>query len=84
MPFYIRNRGCVNFLSVSVICTCRVWLIYRIISVGDDAVLAHRPWVASPPVLGGLKQGMQIKSEVFPEIWTRNVNTFERAQATAE
>lgn len=37
--------------------------------LGDDAILARRPWSVSPPVFGGLKYGDRVMSEDFPLIW---------------
>lgn len=44
------------------------WVLFS----GDDAVITRRPWAVSPPILGGLRPGMQVKSEVFPEIWRQS------------
>jgi len=41
---------------------------------GDDAVLARRPWKASPPILGGLNYGDRILAEQFPLIWSERAN----------
>jgi len=42
--------------------------------LGDDAVLAQRPWKASPPILGGLNYGDRILAEQFPLIWSTKMN----------
>lgn len=40
--------------------------------LGDDTVLAERPWEVSPPILGGLKTGDQILCDTFPLIWKQS------------
>ena len=40
--------------------------------VGDDAVIASRPWIVSPPIYGGLKVGDKAVSAEFPVVWTRS------------
>lgn len=37
--------------------------------LGDDAVLACRPWNVSPPFLGGLQYGDKAISDEFPKVW---------------
>ncbi|XP_064647968.1 uncharacterized protein LOC135500432 [Lineus longissimus] len=40
--------------------------------LGDDSVLAKRPWEAAPPHMGGLNYGDKIRDcEAFPEVWRR-------------
>ncbi|XP_035681378.1 probable phytanoyl-CoA dioxygenase isoform X1 [Branchiostoma floridae] len=40
--------------------------------VGDDAVLAERPWEVSPPITGGLTYGDKMACDTFPLIWKRD------------
>ena len=37
--------------------------------LGDDTVLARRPWTVSPPILGGLNYGDRMMSDTFPLVW---------------
>ncbi|XP_077979054.1 putative phytanoyl-CoA dioxygenase [Glandiceps talaboti] len=37
--------------------------------VGDDAVIATRPWDVSPPITGGLRPGDRVLCDTFPLIW---------------
>ncbi|XP_070565051.1 probable phytanoyl-CoA dioxygenase [Ptychodera flava] len=37
--------------------------------LGDDAVLATRPWEVSPPITGGLKPGQRMLCDTFPLVW---------------
>lgn len=40
--------------------------------VGDDAVIAERPWKLNSPFYGGLKQGNFVTdSEEFPVVWRK-------------
>ncbi|XP_042888311.1 uncharacterized protein LOC122263775 [Penaeus japonicus] len=45
--------------------------------LGDDAVLATRPWEVSPPITGGLKPGQRAVCDTFPLVYTK-----PRIQAT--
>ncbi|KAF6034701.1 hypothetical protein EB796_006992 [Bugula neritina] len=40
--------------------------------LGDDCVIAKRPWVTSPPTNGGLKPGDKAMCEEFPRIWSKS------------
>ncbi|XP_078682522.1 putative phytanoyl-CoA dioxygenase [Branchiostoma floridae x Branchiostoma belcheri] len=40
--------------------------------LGDDAVLAPRPWEVSPPITGGLTYGDKMACDTFPVIWKRD------------
>lgn len=39
--------------------------------LGDDAMMAARPWKVSPPTYGNLNIGDRAVSEEFPIVWTR-------------
>lgn len=39
--------------------------------LGDDAVVATRPWDVSPPITGGLKPGQRAVCDTFPLVYTR-------------
>ncbi len=49
-------------------------LVYYIIMyiLGDDCVLAERPWIVSPPIDGGLKYGDSMVCDTFPIIWRQD------------
>ncbi|XP_063587650.1 uncharacterized protein LOC134764880 isoform X3 [Penaeus indicus] len=38
--------------------------------LGDDAVLATRPWEVSPPITGGLKPGQRAVCDTFPIVYS--------------
>eukprot|EP00048_Salpingoeca_helianthica_P001744 m.51330 g.51330 ORF g.51330 m.51330 type:complete len:297 (+) comp11677_c0_seq3:147-1037(+) len=38
--------------------------------LGDDAVLAERPWEVSPPITGGLRPGQHMACPTFPRLLT--------------
>lgn len=40
--------------------------------LGEDAVLAKRPWEHNPPTLGGLKFGDRAQSCEFPIVWRKD------------
>ncbi|XP_068210028.1 uncharacterized protein [Palaemon carinicauda] len=40
--------------------------------LGDDAVLASRPWEVSPPITGGLQLGQRVVCDTFPLVYRRN------------
>ncbi|KAK7067221.1 hypothetical protein SK128_018000 [Halocaridina rubra] len=40
--------------------------------LGDDAVLATRPWEVSPPVTGGLLPGQRVICDTFPLVYTKH------------
>lgn len=40
--------------------------------LGDDAVLASRPWEVSPPITGGLQPGQRAISDTFPLVYTKH------------
>ncbi|XP_002738455.1 uncharacterized protein LOC100372635 [Saccoglossus kowalevskii] len=38
--------------------------------LGEDAVMATRPWKPSPPITGGLKPGDRVLCDKFPLVWS--------------
>ena len=37
--------------------------------MGEGTVLARRPWLVSPPILGGLDYGDKMICDTFPLVW---------------
>ena len=37
--------------------------------MGEGTVLARRPWMVSPPILGGLGYGDKMVCDTFPLVW---------------
>ena len=53
----------------------KLWLVYYTNNtnmsrwMGEGTVLARRPWLVSPPILGGLDYGDRMICDTFPLVW---------------